>query len=509
MPAEVEVALIGGGIMSATIGTLLALLEPGWQIAVFERLDVVAQESSAAWNNAGTGHAAYCELNYTPVLDDIPGLDDIPDLDGTSSLGNSPLADTPYPDASQGPQSPPSKWRIDTTKAKTINKEFQTSLNLWSHLAAQNIIKPQEFISRVPHLTFVEGAEDVSFLRARYEALHSEAGFQHLEYSSDPEVIAKWAPLVVKGRSDSPIAATREVHGTDVNFGELSAQLFTALAGRGAQIYLETEVVALTKQNDRWCLQLYNRKTKQTSNVLARFVFVGAGGGTLPLLQKAKLPEIKGYAGFPISGRFLKCTNPEVIRQHHAKVYAKAALGAPPMSVPHLDTRIIDGRLQLVFGPYAGFTPAYLKYGQKLGLFRSLRWHNIIPMLSAGLANIGLTKYLIKEVFASKRKRIAALQQLFPTAQAQDWELTTAGQRVQIIKPIRKHGMGTLAFGTEIVTAADGSMAGLLGASPGASTAVAIAVETLNRCFPTKYLTWLPHLNDMLSEHTQPSTNLF
>lgn len=481
-PRHVDAVLIGGGVMSATVGALLSLLEPTWTIEVFERLDAVAKESTDPWNNAGTGHAALCELNYTPMADD-----------GT----------------------------IDVSKALVINQQFQTSQRLWNYLATRGLISPDDFRFAVPHMTFVTGTDDVAYLRARWEALRNQPGFTAMEFTEDPLVIAEWAPLLVNGRADvaEPMAATRVMAGTDVDFGILTKQLFNAMSQNGAQVFTNHQVTDLNRlgladepnhkgvsdeagtladATDNWLVTMRDTVTGTTQQVTTKFVFVGAGGGTLPLLQKAKLPEIEGYAGFPISGLFYNCTNPEVIAQHHAKVYAKAAIGAPPMSVPHIDTRVIDGEKHLMFGPYAGFSPNYLKHGLKLGLFTAIRPHNIIPMVQVGLSNFGLTRYLIGEVLASSSQRLAALRQLVPSAQLADWELIKAGQRVQIIKPDPDTGKGVLAFGTEVIVGADGTIAGLLGASPGASTAAVIALETLERCFPEQWLTWQPELAQII-----------
>lgn len=461
---QLDIALIGGGIMSATLGALIRILEPTWRIGIFERLDDVAQESSNAWNNAGTGHAALCELNYTPER----------------------------PDGS-----------IDISKAVTINEQFQVSREFWHHLSAAGRL-PGDFLSPTPHMTFVRGAENVDFLRRRVEALCAHPLFSDMEFSDDPAVIAGWAPLLMADRvGDEPVAATRATAGTDVDFGALTRHLFDFVtsgvdvpsdaAPAGAQLHLQHEVRSLRQRRDgSWDLRIRDRRWNASPahrRVNARFVFVGAGGGALPLLQSAGIAEAKGYGGFPISGQFLRTSNPEIVAQHHAKVYGKADVGSPPMSVPHLDIRVIDGTTSVLFGPFAGFSTKYLKNGSLLDLPASIRPGNIVPMLGAGLDNIDLTAYLIREVTSSPERRFRALRQFVPSAHPKDWELITAGQRVQVIKRDPAKG-GRLEFGTEVITSADGTIAGLLGASPGASTAAWAMIRLLERCFPDRYENW-------------------
>jgi len=449
--------------MSATLGTLLQQLEPSWSIRIYERLDDVAQESSNPWNNAGTGHAALCELNYTPERKD---------------------------------------GSIDITKAVAINEQFEISRELWQHLLATGRIKDDSFLSHTPHMTFVRGEKNVDYLRRRYETLRVHPLFRDLEYSTDRAAIGRWAPLLTTDRdADEPIAATRAASGTDVDFGNLTRQLIDGLVANGAELKLQHEVKSLKRTKDgRWRLRVKDRAwnaSNRTSTVTAKFVFVGAGGGALPLLQSAGIPEIKGFGGFPISGEFLRTSDPELVAQHQAKVYGKADVGAPPMSVPHLDTRVVDGKTYLMFGPYAGFSPKYLKKGKYLGLITSLRANNVTSMLGAGLKNLDLTQYLVGQLVAAPETKFQALQQFMPTAHPKDWEKITAGQRVQVIKR-DADGKGVLQFGTEIVTGAEGSIAGLLGASPGASTAASAMVDLLERCFPFRFTKWRPELASVM-----------
>ncbi len=460
---QVDVVLIGGGIMSATLGTLLQQLEPSWTIRLYERLDDVALESSNPWNNAGTGHAALCELNYTPERKD---------------------------------------GSIDITKAVTINEQFEVSREYWHHLLAQGALTDTGFLQRTPHMTFVRGAKNVDFLRRRHETLSAHPLFKDMEFTADPAQVAAWAPLLVEGRDPAePVAATRNAAGTDVDFGALTHQLIDSMVARGADVRLQHEVRSIRRTRDGgWRLKVKDRSwnaPRRVHTVTARFVFVGAGGGALPLLQSAGIPEIQGFGGFPISGEFLRTSNPEIVARHRAKVYGKADVGAPPMSVPHLDTRVVDGNSYLMFGPYAGFSPKYLKKGKYLGLITSLRAHNLTSMLGAGIKNMDLTQYLIGELVARPETKFATLQGFYPEAQPKDWERITAGQRVQVIKR-DANGKGVLQFGTEVVAAADGSIAGLLGASPGASTAVYAMVDLLGRCFPARAEAWRPHLARMM-----------
>jgi len=464
----VDVVLIGAGIMSATLGVMLKELEPGLTVEIFERLDVAAAESSDAWNNAGTGHSAFCELNYTPQK----------------------------PDGS-----------VDTSKAVSIAESFEVSKQFWSYLVRSKLVdSPENFIRSIPHMSFVWGEANVKFLRTRYEALKKCALFHGMEYSEDPEQLREWMPLVMKDRNPAePVAATRMVLGTDVNFGSLTRMMFSKLQEQDkVEMHFSHEVKKLKQKDGLWQVRVKDEITGEKRNVFAKFVFIGAGGGSLPLLEKSGIPEGNGFGGFPVSGQWLKCTNPAVIEQHNAKVYGKASVGAPPMSVPHLDTRMIDGKKALLFGPYAGFSTRFLKNGSLLDLPLSIKPNNIMPMIAAGLDNIPLTKYLINQVRQSQDDRLQALREYLPTAKAEDWELETAGQRVQVIKKHEKHG-GILEFGTEVVSAADGSIAALLGASPGASTAVSIMVTLMSRCFP-QYIEkpeWQKKLSQMIPSYGQ------
>ena len=464
----VDVVLIGAGIMSATLGVLLKELEPGITVEIFERLDVAAAESSDAWNNAGTGHSAFCELNYTPQA-----------ADGS----------------------------VDTSKAVSIAESFEVSKQFWSFLVKNKLVdSPESFIKSIPHMSFVWGQNNVEFLKERYRRLQECNLFEGMKYSEDTAQLTEWMPLVMKDRDpEEKVAATRMMLGTDVNFGALTRAMFSHLQQKdNVAMHFNHDVRKLKQKDGLWSVRVKNEATGDKRTVNAKFVFIGAGGGSLPLLEKSGIPEAKGFGGFPVSGQWLKCVNPDIIEQHNAKVYGKAAVGSPPMSVPHLDTRMIDGKKALLFGPYAGFSTRFLKNGSLMDLPLSIKANNIIPMISAGLDNIPLTKYLIDQVRQSPQDRLDALKDYLPTANIKDWELENAGQRVQVIKKDPKLG-GILEFGTEVVTAADGSIAALLGASPGASTAVSIMVSLIERCFGEHLTsdTWQTKLKQMIPSYGQ------
>ncbi len=468
-PNDHDVVLIGAGIMSATLGILLKQLQPDITIEIFERLDVAAAESSDAWNNAGTGHSAFCELNYTPEQED---------------------------------------GSIDITKAISIAESFEESRQLWAYLIQKQLVSlPETFIRSIPHMSFVWGEDNVQYLSKRFTALTASHLFKEMQYSEDPAQLSNWMPLVMEGRDASEkLAATRMEMGTDVNFGSLTRSIFNYLKKRpGVTLHFHHEVRDLTQQDDgKWEIKVRDMSTKKSRKLLTDFVFIGAGGGAFPLLEKSGIPESKGFGGFPVSGQWLTCNNPEIIAKHQAKVYGKAAVGSPPMSVPHLDTRIINEKKALLFGPYAGFSTKFLKNGSFLDLPLSIKANNIIPMVAAGIHNIPLTKYLIDQVRQSPEDRLEALKDFVPTAQMEDWVLETAGQRVQVIKKDEEQG-GILEFGTEIVNASDGSIAALLGASPGASTAVSIMLNLLKLCFKNKINTpeWQNKLKEMIPSYGQ------
>ncbi|MEC1374580.1 malate:quinone oxidoreductase [Heyndrickxia oleronia] len=462
---KTDVILIGAGVMSATLGSLLKELAPQWEIKVFEKLANPGEESSNEWNNAGTGHSALCELNYTTEK-----------ADGS----------------------------IDITKAIKINEQFQLSRQFWSYLVNRELIhNPQDFIMPIPHMSLVQGEKNVTFLKKRFEALSNNPLFQGMEFSDDPDKLKEWIPLIMEGRTDNePIAATKIDSGTDVNFGALTRMLFDHLKSLDVEINYKHAVKDIKRTSEGlWEVKVHNNESGSTEYHTAKFVFIGGGGGSLPLLQKTGIPESKHIGGFPVSGLFMVCNNPEIVEQHHAKVYGKAKVGAPPMSVPHLDTRYIDNKKSLLFGPFAGFSPKFLKTGSNLDLIRSVKPNNVLTMLAAGFKEMALTKYLIQQVLLSNEKRLEELKEFIPNAKLEDWDIVVAGQRVQVIKDTETGGKGTLQFGTEVVTASDGSVAALLGASPGASTAVHVMLEVLEKCFPQYMMEWEPKLKEMIPSY--------
>lgn len=466
---KVDILLVGGGVMSATLATLLSQLDPGLQILIVEKQDEVATESTDAWNNAGTGHAGYCELNYTPQA-----------ADGSISIN----------------------------RALGINAAYEVSLELWSSLVEQGLLpESKSFINATPHESFVWGEKDVAFLKARHALLKNHHLFADMEYSEDPAIIAEWMPLIMQKRPiDQPIAATRVAYGTDVDFGALTRHLVSGLQQHPNFNLLCGHQVQSLKQDSRqhWQIALQDAKTDRRKTIEAGFIFLGAGGGALPLLQKSGIPEARSYGGFPVSGQWLVCKNPEVIRQHSAKVYGKAPLGAPPMSVPHLDTRYINGKTALLFGPYAGFTSKFLKQGSYLDLLKSVKTSNFKSMLGVARHNFDLTRYLVREVLQTHEARMNALRKFYPQAQSSDWVLATAGQRVQIIKHCDEKG-GKLEFGTEIVASQDGTLAALLGASPGASVSVQAMLDVLQRCFAERVCSteWQGKLKALIPSYGQ------
>ncbi len=459
-----DIVLIGAGIMSATLGTTLKELDPALTITIFETLEDCGLESSKSWNNAGTGHAANCELNYTPQR----------------------------PDGS-----------IDISEALKVNTEFDLSRQLWSYLVTKGAIAdPRAFIHPCPHMSFVWGKENVAFLQARFKAMSAHHCYYGMEYTEDPKQISEWAPLIIEGRDPAqPIAATRIITGTDVAYGSLTHLLVAHLTAQpGVSVHYKHRVDGLKREPDgRWRIEVKDVDQNATQTISAKFVFIGAGGGALELLQKSDIPEGHGYGGFPVSGIWLRCDSDAVSHRHHAKVYGKAAHGSPPMSVPHLDTRIIQGKTSVLFGPYAGFSTRFLKHGSLTDLFRSIEPGNILPILAVARDNIDLSEYLIGQVMQSSSHQFALLQQFYPTAKRHDWHEAVAGQRVQIIKPDKAH-TGVLEFGTELVAAEDRSLVALMGASPGASTAAAITLEVLQKCFADRLTdsTWLPKLKQII-----------
>lgn len=443
-----DAIVIGSGIMSANLAALLKCIQPDMRIQVYEVTAELAQEASNGWNNAGTGHAGICELSYTPFVGE----------DGT----------------------------VDITKAIEVFQEFEQSKQFWGHAVASGMIEnPREFINPVPHISFVHGQKQVDFLTSRYEGLRKHHFFREMEFTTDPEVIRGWAPLLIEGREDMPVAATKMDAGTDVNFGAIARKLLDWLGGQeGCHVATRHRVVDITPASSGgWTVRVENLDQKKALTNQAKFVFIGAGGGSLHLLQKSGIPEGKGFGGFPVGGQWIVCEKPEIVEQHQAKVYGQALDEAPTMAVPHLDTRIIDGKKALLFGPFAAWTTKFLhRGGSWTDLPRSLKFSNLGTLVKVGLANMPLVKYLVQQGTQSMKARIELLRTYYPEAKQEDWKLVDAGIRVQAIK--KEDGQaGIVHYGTEVVTNRQKSLAALLGASPGASVSVSIVTEVIEKCF--------------------------
>lgn len=443
-----DVILIGSGVMSANLGALLKRLQPEMSIQVYEVTEELAQESSHGWNNAGTGHAGICELSYTPHRE----------KDGSVNVAN----------------------------AIKIFEQFEYTKQFWGHAVASGMVdSPREFINPVPHISFVHGQAQVDYLKARHAGLAAHHFFNEMVYSTEPATIGSWSPLLTEGRGEIPIAATKMDSGTDVNFGNISRKLLGWLGDQpGCGIAAAHRVTDLEKKGDRWTVTIKDLKTGKKRTNTAKFVFVGAGGGSLPLLQKAGIPESKGLGGFPIGGQWLVCENPEIVGQHQAKVYGQALEAAPTMAVPHLDTRILDGKKTLLFGPFAAWTTKFLnKEGSFLDLPLSVKPHNLATLVKIGIHNLDLVQYLVQQGTQSMADRMEVLHVFYPAAKAEDWKLIDAGIRVQAIKKTDGEA-GIVHYGTEVITDEDRSISALLGASPGASVCVHIVLEVVKLCFP-------------------------
>lgn len=444
---EYDLICVGGGIMSATLALMAKLLKPEMNILILERLQAVAMESSAAWNNAGTGHSALCELNYCPEIKD----------------------------------------GVDIKKAVDICSQFEMSKQFWSFLVTKGFIKdPSTFIKHVPHHSWVTGKDNTDYLEKRYHAMKSHYMFDTIEFTRTIDKMNEWFPLIMTDRTEDEImAASRVERGCEMNFGSLTRQLYCILETEfDTKVQCLQEVLDIDPESGTdWFVKVEDRVTGEKEHYDAEHVFIGAGGGALLLLQKVEIEEKDGYGGFPVSGEWLICKNEDIIKQHNAKVYSKAGPDDPPMSTPHLDTRFIEGKRELLFGPFAGFSPKFLKEGSNFDLFKSIKFGNIKSMLGAFWDNLPLTKYLIDQVAMSHSDRMDELRKFVKNAKDEDWEVLVAGQRVQIIKKDDYEG-GQLQFGTEVVSSNDGNITCLLGASPGASTSVYIMLEVLKKAFP-------------------------
>ena len=467
MDIKKDIVCIGGGVMSVTLAKLLHELDPKMDITIYEKLASCALESSQSINNAGTGHAGYCELNYTPINH---------------------------------------QQIVNIDRALKINREFEVSLQFWSFLTKKyKSFKPKSFITQVPHISFVKGEKDISFLKKRYEALSKTLSFKSMQFSRNLETIKKWAPLIGEVSKDN-IAMTRSEYGSDVDFESLSHQMLKILStNKNFAVHVNHEIKSISQAQDKtWDLKIYNAKTKKIILVNAKFIFIGAGGSTIHLLQKSNIKNQIGYGGFPVNGEWLICTKPSLTKKHFSKVYGLAGPKAPPMSAPHLDLRIINGKRELMFGPFASFTFKFLKTGSYLDLVKSIRLQNILPMLHVFIRNLNLLSYLIKQSSSSYKDKMNALREFYPLAHEKDWKLASAGKRVQIIKPFKKIG-GKLEFGTEVVWSDDATLAALMGASPGASTSVYSMLKVIEKSFKGRInsTVWKNTIEKMVPSYNQ------
>jgi malate dehydrogenase (quinone) len=465
---SVDVLLIGGGIMSATLGVYLSELEPSWTFEVFERLDKVAEESSNGWNNAGTGHSALCELNYTPMDD---------------------------------------KGVVHINKAIEINESFQISRQFWSHQVRKGVLgNPREFINSTPHMNLVFGPQNREFIQKRVAALKASPLFAGMEMTTDTAKIKEWIPIMMEGRkADEMVTATRSPLGTDVNLGSITRQFYKHLSeNAGSKISTGHEVRSITRNDDgTWRVSAFDIKdSSKIQTIDAKHIFIGAGGAALPLLQLSGIPEAKQYGGFPVGGEFLVTDNPAITSRHLAKVYGLADTGSPPMSVPHLDTRVLDGKTVLLFGPFATWSTKFLKNGSYFDIAKATTPSNVIPQLQVGAHEFALVKYLAQQLSLSHADKMEALRHYMPEAKDEDWRLWQAGQRVQIIKNIPGEG-GVLKLGTEVVVSADRSVSALLGASPGGSTSPAIMLSLLEKVFPDQLKTpaWQAKIREIVPSY--------
>jgi malate dehydrogenase (quinone) len=439
---ETEVLLVGAGIMSTTLASLLVKLgEKSHNIIISERLPNSGLESSDSLNNAGTGHAGYCELNYTPI----------------------------------------NRGKIDISRAIKVNEAFSESENFWNYLISEGDIKG-DFMCKMPHINFVTGIVDSWFLKHRFNKLSRTKSFKDkMVFSDKPEEIKEWIPLMMENRKDDVIAATKVDSGLEIDFGKLTRYLTKYLLKNGVDVKYNEEVIDIYKENEKWVVIQKNLNTREKTKITTKYLFIGAGGASINLLSKSGIPEVKGYGGFPVSGEWFICKNKHIVSRHFGKVYSKPNADNPPMTAPHLDMRIINGKKCLLFGPYAIGTTKLLKFGSWTDLFKSISLSNFKNMLKAGVNNTVLIKYLFGALIKTKKQKFNELLKFYPNAKETDWELLTAGQRVQVIKI--KDGKTTIEFDTELLVSEDKTIAGLLGASPGASTSVNIMLDLINKSF--------------------------
>mmetsp|Transcript_82104 Transcript_82104/g.145559 ORF Transcript_82104/g.145559 Transcript_82104/m.145559 type:complete len:566 (+) Transcript_82104:69-1766(+) len=466
-PRPVDAVFIGGGIVSTTTALILKKLQPDWTIVIIERLGAVGEESSHGFSNAGTGHSGFCEPNYTPAIV----------KDGKETV------------------------KID--KPIFACESFMAGRQFWASLVTEGLVKdPTSFIRSAPHIAFGPGEEKKKTIVKRFEAMKPQPLFATMEFSDDPKVMTKWAPLVMEGRDPSqPCAMTYVKEGTDVDFGALTKACCEAFIKLGGDLRLFSEVTKIKEDVDHsWMVTTRKCDAGRGYRVYkSKFVFVGAGGWSLPMLQMSGIPQIKGYNALSVDGEWAVCQNPAVVNRHPVKVYAPGPVGAPPMSMPHIDAREIGGKKMLLFGPWCQWTPRFLKKGKMTDAFRVFKPHNIMPLATAGLKNLDLGVFLLRQMTTSYPQRFEEIKEYYPKADPDDWTFVPAAVRAQIIKRDGKSKIcGALQFGTEVISNDSGTLAGLMGASPGASTVVQIALDVLRRCYKDVFPTWEADIKKMI-----------
>lgn len=436
-----KVIVIGAGIMGTTFAVLAKELAPELDVTILERLEGPGAGNSWVFNNAGTGHEANCELNYTPVDEEV----------------------------------------ISVEKALKIHAQFNVAKQFWAYLVNKGAIQdPKTFINQTKHCTIVSESA-IEELRLRFKEMSAHHFFEHMQYSEDFDEIERWLPYLMEGRPrHEKMAATVIETGTDVNFGALTEQMANyAVNELGVKIEYGTHVKRVHRSPaGSWLVE-----TERMGNAVqykADVLFVGAGGGAFPLLKKSHLPFRARFSGFPVGGRFLQAAiTREQADQYRAKTYGKAKVGAPPMSVPHLDLRVANGQHYLLFGPFASFKPVLEKGRGFIDYLRSMRLHDLPGLLNVALEHFPLVKYLVSETFKGESSMLAELENFAPGISRKfDWKAVEAGQRVQIIKD------GDLQMGTEIIVSSDKTYGTLLGASPGASVSPEVMLRCLEQLLP-------------------------
>ncbi|WP_404362730.1 malate:quinone oxidoreductase [Marinobacter sp.] len=436
-----NVIIIGAGIMGTTFATLAKEMAPDLDITILERLDGPGEGNSSAFWNAGTGHEANCELNYTPVDEEV----------------------------------------ISVEKALKIHAQFNVAKQFWAHLVKKGAVKePETFINQTRHCTIVSESA-IEELKLRFSEMSAHHFFEQMRYSEDFDEIKSWIPYVMEERPrHEKMAATLVETGTDVNFGALTEQMAEhAVRDLGVSIKYGTHVKRVHRSpTGRWVIEADT--SGEPVQYKADVLFVGAGGGAFPLLKKSHLPFRRRFAGFPVGGRFLQApVSKEEADHYRAKTYGKAKVGAPPMSVPHLDLRVVNGRHYLLFGPFASFKPRLERGRGFFDYLASIRPHDIPGLLNVALEHFPLVKYLVSETFKGEKSMFEELDSFAPGLSKRfDWKPIQAGQRVQIIKD------GDLQMGTEILVSSDKTYGTLLGASPGASVSPEVMLRCLEQLLP-------------------------